>query len=276
MEFIDFPSLRRSQRIDLIFPGWAQGENVAFYSPHDDDAALGAGYLIQAVAENGGHPVLLIFCRGDAGYSTPEAKRTIVATRKKEAARAYGELGVEKASLLFFDVPDFALMACVDRTGRGEACLFDRLVALLRKRRISRIIFSSGHFEHRDHTAAHDLGIYTSPQAGDPILADLGKPFPIKSYLAYSVWADFEPSPGRNKGVRAEKGILAGERHEAAVRKALEAFVSQGEIMAKTVAVHRRKRHAAGGYLEVYKDIKLRAAVDYEPYAARLKKCQKV
>jgi LmbE family N-acetylglucosaminyl deacetylase len=275
MEFIDFASLRRGPLIDLIFPGWAQGENVAFYSPHDDDAALGAGYLIQAVVENGGHPVLLIFCRGDAGYSTPEAKRTIVATRKKEAARAYGELGVEKAGLLFFDVPDFALMACVDRTGRGEAHLFDRLVALLRKREISRIVFSSGHFEHWDHTATYDLGIYTSPQAGDPILADLGRPFPIKSYLAYSVWADFEPLPGRNKGIRAEKGILADERHETAVRKALEAFVSQGEIMAKTVAVHRRKRRAAGGYLEIYKDIKLRAAVDYEPYAARLKKCRK-
>ena len=43
MEFIYFSSLRRSPCLDLIFPGWVKGENVAFYSPHDDDAVLGAG-----------------------------------------------------------------------------------------------------------------------------------------------------------------------------------------------------------------------------------------
>jgi len=101
MEFIDFSALKRSRRIDLIFPDWKKGENVTFYSPHDDDAVLGAGYLIQAVSENGGRPFIIVFCRGDAGYSTAKAKATIVATRKEEAIRAYGELGVEKDAPYF-------------------------------------------------------------------------------------------------------------------------------------------------------------------------------
>lgn len=274
MEFIDFAARRRGGRIGLVFPGWKKGENVAFYSPHDDDAALSAGYLIQAVAENGGRPFVLVFCRGDAGYSTFEAKATIVATRKKEAVFAYKELGVKEEDIIFFDIPDFALMDSVSRPGRGEGRLFDRLVTLLRKRKISRIAFSSGHFEHWDHTAAFYLGVYTSPQAGDPILSDLGPPFAVKTYLAYSVWTDFEAPAQGPEGIRADKGILAEAKHEAMVRKALAAFASQGKIMAKTVAIHRKKRRAEGRYLELYKDIEIRSAVDYESYIARLGKCR--
>jgi len=275
MEFIDFSAETRSPRIEALFPGWVRGEKVAFYSPHDDDVALGAGYLVQAVIDNGGIPVVLIFCSGDAGYSAREAKTTIVATRKKEAVRAYRELGVGKNNIIFLNIPDFALMASVGRSSSGKTCLFNKLVAFLRKKKISRIVSSSGHFEHWDHTAAFYLAAYTSPQAGDPILADLGKPFPIQSYLAYSVWADFEPSLGGKRGIRADKGILAGERHEAAVRKALTSFVSQGKIMLQTMAIERDERRSASGFLELYQDIKLRSPIDYKPYFARLKKCKK-
>jgi len=274
MEFVDFAESRRSPRIDLLFPGWTKGENVAFYSPHDDDAALGAGYLIQAVAESGGNPFIVVFCKGDAGYSTVKAKAAIVATRKKETVRAYRELGVERDRIVNFDVPDFALMDFVGRKTRRPASLFDKLVTLLRKKKISRIVFTSGHFEHWDHTAVFYQGIYTSPQAGDPILADLGRPFPAKTYLAYSVWADFAPAAGGDDGFRAEKGILAEPTHEAAVMKSLKAFESQGDIMLKTVAICREKRRTEEGFLEVYKEIKLRAPVDYGPYAAQLKRCR--
>jgi hypothetical protein len=195
--------------------------------------------------------------------------------RKKEALLAYKELGVKEEDIIFFDIPDFALMDSVSRAGRGEGRLFDRLVMFLRKRKISRIAFTSGHFEHWDHTAAFYLGVYTSPQAGDPILADLGRPFAIKTYLTYSVWTDFETPAQGPAGVRADKGILADGKHEAAVRKALAAFASQSWIMAKTVAIHREQRRAEGGYLELYKDVKIRSSVDYEPYIARLGKCRR-
>ena len=226
MEFIDFRSLQRSSKIDLLFSDWKKDEKVAFFSPHDDDAALGAGYLLLATVENGGFPFIFIFCSGNAGYSTPEEKSTIVSTRKKEAVAAYRELGVEKNNILFFDLPDFSLMASVNREGQTEKSLFDRIVRFFRANKISRVVFPSGHYEHWDHTAAFDHGIYTSPQAGDPILADLGAPHAVRSYLVYSVWGDFEPESGRNrqKEVRADKGILVPEKQETAVLKALDCF----------------------------------------------------
>lgn len=274
MEFIDFAERTRSRDLGLIFPGWVQGENVAFYGPHDDDVVLGAGYLLKAVLENGGNPSVLIFCRGDAGYSTPEEKETIVAARKKETLKAYGGLGVGERNIVFFDFPDFGLMPAVGRDSLDPRKLFDALLSYLRIREISRIVFSSGHLEHWDHTAVFYEGVYTSPQAGDPILADLGPPFPIRTYLAYAVWTDFEAAnPGW--AVRADRGVLGTATHEAAVRKALKAFASQGRIMEKTIAAQRDQRRTGKTYLELFQTIHLRAPIDYRPYFEILKSCQR-
>lgn len=270
MEFIDFAARRRGEDPSLLFPGWAPGETVAFLSPHDDDAVLGAGCLLQAVSAAGGVALVLVFCRGDAGYTTVEAKETIVAVRRQESLRAYASLGVKESDILAFEVPDFALLeTLVRRPGPTGASLFDRLIAVLRARRVSRIVFSSGHLEHADHTAVFGHAIYTAPQAGDPILADLGPPSPIRSYLAYAVWSDFEPAVDPALPA-ADKGVLADEAAESRVRGALAEFASQGEILRRTVAARRDERKAEGGYLELFRTYEIRRPIDAAPYKAVL------
>jgi LmbE family N-acetylglucosaminyl deacetylase len=278
MEFIDFRSLHRSSKIDLLFPGWKKGEKVVFFSPHDDDVALGAGYLLLATVKNKGFPCIFIFCSGNAGYSIPDEKGTIVSTRKKEAVAAYRELGVEKKNIFFFNIPDFSLMASVSRVGQTGKSLFDRIVGFFRAQKISRLVFPSGHYEHWDHTAAFNHGIYTSPQAGDPILADLGAPHAVRNYLVYSVWGDFESESGKNRHseVCADKGILVHEKLETAVRKALDRFSSQGKIMQNTVAIQRERRRSEEGFLELYKEADVRKPIDFELYFQLLKNCRKI
>jgi len=270
MEFVDFINLKRSGRIHLIFPGWKKGERVAFFSPHDDDALLGAGHLIQATVRSGGVPSVFVFCRGDAGYSSPGEKKGIVERREREAVVAYGRLGVKKQNIRFLNVPDFSLMARLDRRPPWGKGVFDQIISRLRQQRISRVVFSSGHLEHWDHTAVFYAGVYTSPQAQDPILADLGMPFPAKTYLAYSVWGDFEPAP-EGQDVRADLGILAEEEDEKRVIDAIKEFSSQARIIRNIVA-HRKKRKTQGGYLELYKSIRLRQPIDYSPYFGLLNK----
>lgn len=274
MDFIDFRRGIRGAGLDILFPDWRAGEAVAFYSPHDDDAALGAGYLIRAVVAQGGEPHVLVFCRGDAGYSTTAEKAGIVAVRRAETLRAYAALGVPASAVAAFDVPDFGLM---DRVGRGgeTGSLFDRLIIYLRLHGIRRVVFSSGHFEHWDHTAAFYAGVYTSPQAGDPILADLGPPSPIETLLQYAVWSDFAPVPDR-AAPAADKAILGSADDEAAVREALAAFASQGLIMSHTVAALRDKRRTEEGFLELYQEFGLRRPIDYRPYAEALKSCRRI
>jgi len=187
-----------------------------------------------------------------------------------EAVSAYGRLGVKKDDIRFFEVPDFSLMAHLDRRPPWGKGVFDRIISTLRRERISRIIISSGHLEHWDHTAVFYAGIYTSPQAQDPILADLGRPFQAKTYLAYSVWGDFEPAPA-GQDMRADLGILATEEDEERVIAAIKEFSSQARII-KNIVAHRKKRQTQGGYLELYKSIKLRQSIHYPPYFDLLNK----
>jgi len=270
MEFVDFVNLKRSGRIHVLFPGWKKGERVAFFSPHDDDALLGAGHLIQATVRSGGVSSVFVFCRGDAGYSTPEEKKGIVQRRKREAVGAYGLLGVKKQNIRFLDIPDFSLMSQLDRRPPWGKGVFDKIISTLRKQRVSRVVFSSGHLEHWDHTAVFYAGVYTAPQAQDPILADLGSPHPVKTYLAYSVWGDFEPAP-KGQDIRGDLGILTTEEDEKRVIDAIKEFSSQARII-KNIVTHRKKSKTQGGYLELYKSIKLRQPIDYSPYFGLLSK----
>ena len=73
-----------SENIDTIFPGFGENEVLAVMSPHDDDAIIGAGYAICAAQKAGAEVYIVIFCKGDAGYSTVEEKETIEEVRTKE------------------------------------------------------------------------------------------------------------------------------------------------------------------------------------------------
>jgi LmbE family N-acetylglucosaminyl deacetylase len=273
MEFVNFYSLKRSQSIELFFPGWKKGEKVAFLSPHDDDVILGAAYLLMATLEQGGIPLVFIFCSGDAGYSSEEDKDSIVKKRKKETKKAYGHLGIKEENIFYSDIPDFSLSPYLNRKLPKGKGLFEEMIKHFRKEHVSRVIFSSGFYEHWDHTAVYHMGIYTSPQAGDPILADLGAPFGPKSYYVYSVWGDFEP-PRTDETIRADMGILAKEDSENFVREAVQAFSSQKKIF-KTLVDYREKRKSNSGYLELYKTIQVRQQIDFKAYFDLLPLCKK-
>lgn len=272
MEFVDFRLLRKSKNIDILFPEWQEGETVAFLSPHDDDVLLGAGYLLKATVENNGNPLLLIFCSGDAGYSFPEEKDIITQRRRQEAIQAYGILGVKEENIHNFDIPDFSLMPHINRNLHQEKGLFEEQVRIFREQKVSRVVFSSGFFEHWDHTAVFNMGIYTSPHAGDPVLADIGEPFAAKSHYIYSVWGDFEPIQPGDSGIRADKGTLADDKTEEEIRRSIRCFESQRKIF-KNIVGNREKRKSDSGYLELYQTAEIRPQTDFKPYFKLLGKC---
>ena len=92
--------------INDIFPGFGKNEVLAVMSPHDDDAIIGAGYAMLAAESLGAEVYVVIFCRGDAGYSTVEEKSTIEAVRKAETVECYKRLGIKEDHILRMDFPD--------------------------------------------------------------------------------------------------------------------------------------------------------------------------
>ena len=94
-QYYDFRKDTQSQDICLLFPSWEKSkERVAIFSPHDDDAILGTGYLIQAITENGGEPFVFIFCNGNGGYSV--LNKDVIVETKAETKAAYLSWGLAR------------------------------------------------------------------------------------------------------------------------------------------------------------------------------------
>ncbi|NMC07700.1 MAG: PIG-L family deacetylase [Candidatus Lokiarchaeota archaeon] len=282
--FLDLDARRELDGIDQFFPEWRVGkeENVVVLSPHDDDGILGAGYAILASLSQGAQVHVVIFHKGDAGYSIPSDKESIVETRKHETVKAYRTLGIQPEHVLRLEVPDFSGNAYVGKSrpvrDGEDASLgtFEQLLVFLRKTRATRLLLANGFREHIDHVAVADSGIYYGPQAGDPVVVDWADPWPITSFMEYSVWGDFDPvetirrgawSPGSgNRILPANRAIVACETSERLVQQSLRAFASQQAIIKGILEQRQERRINDGGFIELYMDIDPRPRLDYQPY----------
>ncbi len=155
----------KSRDIDLLFPGWAEGdERVAVISPHDDDGVLGAGYLILAALANGARVTLVVVCNGCFGYSRPEDKPTIVARRKAETLAAYQMLGLSADDIIFLDYPDFSAWPNLGwHLPGGQTGAMSRFLPAMRQKAPTRLVLPNSYREHQDHEAAYRIGAYDGP-----------------------------------------------------------------------------------------------------------------
>ncbi|MCS7220330.1 MAG: PIG-L family deacetylase [Anaerolineae bacterium] len=266
-----------STDITLFFPSWQPGdERVVILSPHDDDALLGAGYLLLAIQASGGEVYILILCDGSAGYSTPAEKKDIIAIRRAETLIAYKALDVDASHILRCDYPDFSLAGYLGwQLPDGSPGTMQRILPELRRLRATRLLVPNGYREHVDHEAAERIGRYDGPQVGDPVLADLGLALPVRSLLQYAVWSDFSPEDalvhGRSPALRANRALLAPAEVEDRVMAGLQAFRSQARIIEGLVAARTARRHD-DRWLELYLAFDPRPPLDYSPYHAAIRR----
>jgi len=278
--YYDLRSGARSADLALLFPGWEPGnERVVIVSPHDDDAALGAGYLALAARENGGEVWVTICCDGRAGYSHPGEKDTIVEVRRRETIEAHRRLGIPPERIVRFDFPDYSLFGYLGwlLPGGGEGT-FGKSMRTFRKIQPTRLLVPNGYREHFDHTAAHLLAAFDGPQIGDPTLADWGRAAYPRTTMVYSVWADFSPEDalieGASARLRANRALVAPPEMEERIAASLRAWCSQGQIIEGLIA-QRRGRVFEGGLVELYQAFDPRPILDYSPYHARLREIDK-
>ncbi|MBN2152924.1 MAG: PIG-L family deacetylase [Candidatus Lokiarchaeota archaeon] len=280
--FFDLDARRELAGIGGFFPGWRarDEENVVVFSPHDDDAILGAGYAMLASLSHGASVHVVIFHKGDAGYSHASEKATIVETRKQETEAAYRALGIPPERLLRLELPDFSGNAYVGhrkpaRDG-GEPALgtFERLLVFLRQTRVTRLLFANGFREHVDHSAVAASGIFYGPQAGDPVVVDWAEPWAISSFVEYSVWGSFDPVEAVRRAVASQVGpampanlaIVASEGEERRVEQSLQSFASQQSIIKGILENRKERRTEKLGFVELYMAIDPRPRLDYGPY----------
>lgn len=270
--FYDLDSRKKSERIeDFVFPDWdPKRERLIFLSPHDDDALLGAGYLLLYCLEEGAEVYVAVLCDGSGGYSKPEDKDRIVDIRRLETLNAYSKIGIKKENIIRFDYPDFCLIDYLSlKLPTGEYASVHSIVREFRRVKPTRLIVPNEYREHLDHKAASWIGSFTGPQVGDNVLADLGEPSRIKSYLMYSVWGDFSPEDalikGRQTNIRGNLVLAVSPDVEDTIIKALSEFKSQMKVIEMLVK-KRQERFINGRYLEVYMRYDPRPEMDFSPY----------
>jgi len=269
--FYDLNRKVKSKDPNLIFEGWQpENERIAILSPHDDDALLGAGYLLLYTLAAGAQAHIVIFCNGCGGYSKPEQKGKIVEIRKTESLNAYKKLGLKEKNITRFDYPDFSLRGFIGLfLPKNEKGTTFKTIYTLRKIRPTRMIIPNEYREHLDHEAASCIGAYDGPQVGDPILVDIGEPFRIKTYLKYSIWGDFSPEDSlvnnRPTNLRSNVAIVANEEVERKIQASVMEFKSQQEII-RGLVKEREERRVNGGHIELYLKFDPRPRLVYEPY----------
>ncbi len=260
-----------TDNIDLLFPGFGKDEVLAVMSPHDDDAILGAGYAILAAQQAGAEVYVVIFCRGDAGYSTVEEKDTIEAVRSRETDDCYARLGVPADHILRMNFPDFSAIGNWGwQKADGTPGDMPRILRFLRDNKVTRVMIPNHYHEHIDHIATYWMTSFDVPQAGDMALVDHGTPHAVRSTLQYSVWADFDPEDalvnGRPSALRANRILVADEAVEQRIDDAITAYVSQEKIIENLVQSRKERLTAKGTFVEPYIAFDCRPKINLNPY----------
>ena len=258
--------------LEVLFPGWeGSKEHLLVYSPHDDDAIIGAGYAMRAALDEGAQVYIIIVCSGNCGYSTVEEKATIVETRKRETLNCYKAFGIPEENILFLGYPDFSALNYVgwqiapDREGH-----FRTSITEMRKWQITRILVPNHYHEHVDHIAAYMMGAYDAPQVGDIHTVDWATPHTVKSVAQYSVWADLDPEDAllnkRDADLRANTVMVASEEIEKSVGESIMQYVSQLEIIAGLIEARKARKLSDGRFIEVYLRFDPRPKISFAPY----------
>ena len=257
--------------INQIFPDFGENEVLAVMSPHDDDAIIGAGYAMLAAKDAGADVYVVIFCRGDAGYSTVEEKATIEAVREKETFDCYERLGIPRDHILRMNFPDFSAISHVGwELATEKPGDMPVILRFLREKKVTRVMIPNHYHEHIDHLATYMMSSFDTPQAGDAALVDHGTPHAVKSTLQYSVWADLDPEDamvnGRSSALRANRILLVDKSVEEKIDDAIGAYVSQTEIIRGLVESRIERQTKDGKFVEVYIAFDCRPKISFKPY----------
>jgi len=209
-------------------------------SPHDDDAALGAGLLIQ-LAKREHVPVhILIVTDGSMGYCSVDEKDSIAEIRRNESFECYQSLGIPKKNIIWLGFPDCRLNNYRGREPvegprkagtqpnaplaiNGFTGLQNAFTYHLRKIKPTQCFLPTCNDLHPDHRIIYEEFLISLFHAAGNIWPELGKPLSRVPYVhTFAVYCDFAAPPTLR--MRTPMSYLENKL------KAISAFRSQRQI----------------------------------------------
>ncbi|QDU32274.1 GlcNAc-PI de-N-acetylase [Poriferisphaera corsica] len=241
-----------SENFADILADWQPGkECFLFVTPHDDDAILGGGLMLDMALANNIPVYILCVTDGSAGYCTLEEKENIIEVRAKETYDCYEAMGVPTDNIVWMGFPDGQLSQYLGRREaksgdpspiQGYTGLVNSFVFNLRKIQPTRVFLPTNADLHPDHRATHSELLISLFHAMGGIWPELGPSLPkLPSVYELGVYCDFpEPPQIQLKSTP--------ERLESKVNGILK-FVSQTQIAALIENVRK------SGPYEYYRDL---------------------
>ncbi len=222
-----------------------QDECFLFISPHDDDAVIGGGLMIQSALKEKVPVHIAIVTDGAMGYCSKEEKDTISQIRRKETYESFKVLGVKRKNIHWLNFPDCQLSRYKGRRpavaddpaqSHGFTGMQHAFTELLRKVRPNQIFQPTNADLHPDHVIVHEEMLISCFHANGAIWPELGKPLKRVPYIhEMAVYCNFPSTPK----LRLKSPLAAlGKKLDA-----IEKFQSQKQI--KAVIEHIE---AAGPY----------------------------
>jgi LmbE family N-acetylglucosaminyl deacetylase len=209
-----------------------KNERFLFVSPHDDDAVLGGGLLIQ-LAQRENIPVyVLIVTDGAMGYCTEGQKENISDIRREETYESFQSLGVPRENIIWMGFPDCRLnnyrgrrQATPDDTTvvEGYVGLQNSFTKCIREIAPTQCFLPTSSDLHPDHKIVHEEMLISLFHSAGNIWPELGPPVEHVPYVhEMGVYCDFPTPP--NLRMKTPESYLEKKLD------AIAAFKSQQQI----------------------------------------------
>jgi LmbE family N-acetylglucosaminyl deacetylase len=224
-------SIIKSASLGEIFPEEKNRPDLwLFLVPHDDDAVIGSGLLLQKAVSEKKQIQVLITSDGSQGYCDPHSMQDIINIRVRETRNSFGMLGISEVTWLNF--PDCRLNQYIGRwrAKKSDPCRIRHYTGLqnaytyyLRKLRPARIFVTSQADIHPDHQVVQRELFISIFHATGFIWPELGPPLPwLPKIYEFAVYRDFADRPN----IR----ISGTQEHLRRKLEAIAAYESQKQI----------------------------------------------
>jgi len=224
---------RVGSKLASVSRHWQGGkERFLIISPHDDDAVLGTGLLIQ-MAKRENVPVhIIIVTDGSMGYCSIDEKDNIAQIRRNETFECYQSLGMSKENIIWLGFADCQLNNYRGRSPAepdspaaisGFTGLQNTFAYHLRKIKPTQCFLPTWNDLHPDHRIIYEEFLISLFHAAGNIWPELGEPLSKVPYVhTFAVYCDFAAPPTLR--MRTPISYLENKL------KAIAAFRSQKQI----------------------------------------------
>lgn len=224
---------REGPTLESVSRHWKkEQECFLFVSPHDDDAVIGGGLMIQAAIAEGVPVHLAVVTDGAMGYCSLEERNTISEIRKAETFASCERLGIPKENVHWIGLPDCQLSQYQGRRpavegdpvqSHGFTGMQHVFTELLRKVRPNQVFLATASDLHPDHRIVHSEMLISAFHAAGAIWPELGEQLSTPPFLhEYAVYCPFPTEPSLQ--LKVTDDIFESKL------KAIEDFASQKQI----------------------------------------------